>query len=53
VEAQVLHRDANLLVVMLKFEANATIDEHSADWDIDVVCLEGQGWSRSAASPPS
>jgi quercetin dioxygenase-like cupin family protein len=44
VEALVLHRDVSLLVVTLKFDAEATIDEHTADWDIDVVCLEGQGW---------
>jgi quercetin dioxygenase-like cupin family protein len=45
VEARVIFRDATLLVVMLRFEGNATIDEHSADWDIDVVCLEGGGWT--------
>ena len=44
VEALVLHRDASLLVVILRFGASATIDEHSAPWDIDVVCLEGRGW---------
>ena len=44
VEAVLLHRDASLLAVTLKFDANATIDEHTAAWDIDVVCLEGQGW---------
>lgn len=30
---------------MLKFDAEGTIHEHAAPYDIDVVCLEGEGFT--------
>lgn len=30
-------------LAMLKFEPDGTIDEHPADIEIDVLCLEGEG----------
>ena len=33
-----------LAVAMLKFDAEGTIDEHAAPYDIDVICLEGEGF---------
>ena len=38
-----LLRQASLAVVQLRFALDATIDEHAAAWEIDVVCLEGEG----------
>ena len=32
-------------IAMLKFEPNATIHEHDAPFDIDVICLEGSGFT--------
>lgn len=32
-------------MALLSFETKATIDEHSADHDIDVGCLEGAGFA--------
>ncbi|MCZ6658451.1 MAG: hypothetical protein O7C67_14245 [Gammaproteobacteria bacterium] len=32
-----------LLIAHLKFEEHATIDEHSAPYEIDVICLAGRG----------
>lgn len=43
VEARVLLALPALTVVQLRFAAEATIDEHAVAWDIDVVCLEGEG----------
>jgi quercetin dioxygenase-like cupin family protein len=43
VEARVLLRQPGLTLVQLRFGVDATIDEHAAAWDIDVVCLEGDG----------
>jgi quercetin dioxygenase-like cupin family protein len=44
VEAKVLLRRAGLSIAMLRFAAQAAIDEHSASFEIDVVCLEGAGY---------
>lgn len=33
-----------LAVAMLRFAPEATIDEHAADFDVDVVCLDGEGF---------
>ena len=30
---------------MLRFRKNATIHEHPADIEIDVICLEGEGFT--------
>jgi quercetin dioxygenase-like cupin family protein len=43
VEARVLLKLPTLMVVQLRFAPHGTIDEHSAPWEIDVICLEGQG----------
>lgn len=32
-------------LAMLRFNHNATIHEHPADFDIDVICLEGSGFT--------
>lgn len=44
VEGKVLLRQDNLKLAMLRFAPGGTIDEHSADCDIDVICLEGEGF---------
>ncbi len=44
VEGKVLLAREGLAVAMLKFDAEATLDEHAAAYDIDVVCLEGEGF---------
>lgn len=44
VQAKVLYKQADLVLAMLDFAPNATIDEHSADFDIEVVCLKGSGF---------
>ena len=43
VEGKVLLRLPHLSLAMLRFRAGGTIHEHSADIDIDVICLEGRG----------
>jgi quercetin dioxygenase-like cupin family protein len=35
---------AGIVIANLKFAANATIDEHSAPFEIDVICLDGAGF---------
>jgi quercetin dioxygenase-like cupin family protein len=40
----VLLREPYLVVAMLRFGTQATIDEHSADFDINVVCVAGAGF---------
>jgi quercetin dioxygenase-like cupin family protein len=44
VEGKVLHRGAGLALAMLRFQPDGCIDEHSADFDIEVICLEGCGF---------
>lgn len=39
-----LKRD-HLALAMLRFGQEATIDEHPADFEIDVICLEGAGFT--------
>jgi quercetin dioxygenase-like cupin family protein len=43
VEGKVLLRTEGLSVAMLRFAPDGTIHEHSAPYNIDVVCLEGRG----------
>ena len=53
VEGQVLLRTPTLLLAMLRFAPGATIHEHDAPWEIDVVCLEGSGFvSIDGSSAP-
>lgn len=44
VEARLLLARQDLVVAMLRFGPEATIDEHSAAHEIDVICLEGYGF---------
>jgi quercetin dioxygenase-like cupin family protein len=43
VAGKVLLRLPHLTIALLHFQAGATIHEHSAAIDIDVICLEGSG----------
>jgi quercetin dioxygenase-like cupin family protein len=40
----VLLRRGRLVIANLRFAENATIDEHSAGFDIDIICLSGRGF---------
>ncbi len=44
VEVRVIQHEPEVLLAQLRFAADATIDEHAAEWDIDVACLEGRGF---------
>jgi quercetin dioxygenase-like cupin family protein len=44
VDGRVLLSRDGLLLAMLRFAPQATIDEHAASHEIDVVCLEGEGF---------
>jgi quercetin dioxygenase-like cupin family protein len=41
---RVLLNRAGIAIANLRFAPNATIDEHSASFDIDVICLAGEGF---------
>jgi quercetin dioxygenase-like cupin family protein len=43
VDGKVLLKLPHLSLALLQFAAGATIHEHPADIDIDVICLEGHG----------
>ena len=43
VRFKALQRFPDFALAMLKFEADGTIHEHPADFDIDVYCLKGEG----------
>ena len=43
VDGKTLLAQEGLFVAMLRFGKDATIHEHPADHDVDVVCLEGRG----------
>jgi quercetin dioxygenase-like cupin family protein len=43
VEFKVLLHQPGLALAMLRFGAYSTIDEHPADFPVDVICLEGEG----------
>jgi quercetin dioxygenase-like cupin family protein len=45
VEAKGLLRRDHLALAMLRFGKHATIHEHPADFDVDVICLEGEGFA--------
>lgn len=45
VEYRVLSRRRGLVIANLRFAPGATIDEHSASFEIDVVCLSGEGFT--------
>ena len=44
VEGKVLLRSPTLVLALLRFEPRGAIHEHEAPMDIDVVCLEGEGF---------
>jgi len=43
VEFKVLLEQPLLVIAMLRFGPHSTIDEHSADFPVDAICLEGAG----------
>ncbi len=52
VETRLLHyTEGEELLAQLRFEVNATIDEHDAPYPIDVYCLEGRGFTSVAGEP--
>ena len=40
-----LHRNGRVAIASLKFGQHATIHEHPADIDVDVICLAGEGFT--------
>jgi quercetin dioxygenase-like cupin family protein len=44
VDGRVLLKTTSLLIANLRFGSSATIDEHTAPFDIDVVCPAGRGF---------
>lgn len=48
VDVKGLIRLDNLSIALLRFGRDATIHEHPADFDVDVICLEGEGFASVA-----
>lgn len=44
VAGRVMLKRAGIAIANLRFSPNATIDEHSAPFDIDVICVSGEGF---------
>ena len=44
VMGRVLLKRAGIVIANLRFGLNATIDEHSAPFEIDVICVAGEGF---------
>jgi quercetin dioxygenase-like cupin family protein len=44
VTGRVMLRRAGIAIANLRFSPNATLDEHSAPFDIDVICIAGEGF---------
>jgi quercetin dioxygenase-like cupin family protein len=44
VAARVLLKRAGIVIANLRFSPNATIDEHSAPFEVDVICIAGEGF---------
>jgi quercetin dioxygenase-like cupin family protein len=44
VSFRVLLKRAGIAVANLRFEPHATIDEHSAPFEVDVLCIAGEGF---------
>jgi quercetin dioxygenase-like cupin family protein len=51
VDFRVLLQRSDLVLAQLRFAPHATIDEHSATFDVDVVCLDGAGMFSVDAKP--
>lgn len=49
VTGRVMLQRAGITIANLGFSVNATIDEHSAPYEIDVICIAG-GFSTSISS---
>ena len=45
VEVNPIAMRSGLSASRLRFAPRATIDEHAAPFDIDVLCLSGRGWT--------
>ncbi len=45
VEARVLLKREGITLANLRFNKNATLDKHSAPFDIDVICISGAGFT--------
>src|SRR5258708_3863755 len=45
VDGKVLVHETDVTVAMLRFGPDATIEEHSADHETEVACLEGNGFT--------
>lgn len=45
VDFKALIRRDHVALAMLRFGRHATIHEHPADFDVDVICLEGSGFT--------
>jgi quercetin dioxygenase-like cupin family protein len=45
VEGKVLLVEPSLVLALLRFQPHGTIHEHSADFEIDVICLDGEGFT--------
>ncbi|WP_420642615.1 hypothetical protein [Candidatus Leptofilum sp.] len=45
VDVKSLLKLEHLALAMLRFDKNATIHEHPADFDVDVICLGGSGFT--------
>jgi quercetin dioxygenase-like cupin family protein len=43
VDGKTLLIQPDLVLALLRFQPHGTIQEHAADFEIDVVCLEGEG----------
>lgn len=48
VESQSLPRLGGMGLARLRFSPGGTIHEHAAGFDIDVICLEGEGYTSIA-----
>jgi quercetin dioxygenase-like cupin family protein len=44
VTGRVMLNRAGVAIANLRFAANATIDEHAAPFEIDVICVAGEGF---------
>jgi quercetin dioxygenase-like cupin family protein len=44
VTGRVLLSRSGIVIANLRFAPGATVDEHSAPMEIDVICLEGEGF---------
>jgi quercetin dioxygenase-like cupin family protein len=51
VDGKALLKLDHLAVAMLRFGPRGTIHEHAAGWEIDVICLEGQGMTSVDGEP--